>query len=140
MVCHFLLQRIFPTQVSHIVGSLPSEPPGKSLVQLLSLVRLFATLWVVACHASLSMGFSQARILQWVAISFGEGNGNPLQYSCLENSIKIKSYYYHFQNKDTSINRFLLLLSCQTLCYPIDCSLPCVSVHGIFPGKNIAVG
>ena len=136
MVCHLLLQRTFPTQVSHIVGSLPSEPPGKSLVQLLSLVRLFVTLWIVACHASLSMGFSQARILQWV-----EGDGTPLQYSCLENSIKVKSYYYHFQNKDTSKNRFLLLLlSCQTLCYPMDCSLPCFSVHGIFPGKNIAVG
>ena len=26
-------------------------------------------------------GISQARILEWV----GEGNGNPLQYSCLEN-------------------------------------------------------
>ena len=39
------------------------------------------------------MGFSKARILEWVAISFsrgsswpnGEGNGTPLQYSCLEN-------------------------------------------------------
>ena len=131
MVCHFLLQRIIPTQVSHIVGSLPSEPPGKSLVQLLSLVRLFATLWTVACHASLSMGFSQARILQWVEgdgtptpvllpgkshewrslvgcsqwgreeldtterLHFhfslpctGEGYGNPLQCSCLENPRK----------------------------------------------------
>ena len=30
--------------------------------------------------------------------------------------------------------------SCQTLCYPMDCSLPGFSVHGIFPGKNTAVG
>ena len=35
-------------------------------------------------------GIFQARILEWVAIqgwgrSPGEGNGNPLQYSCLEN-------------------------------------------------------
>ena len=27
-----------------------------------------------------------------------------------------------------------------TLCYPVDCSLPGCSVHGIFPGKNIGVG
>ena len=27
----------------------------------------------------------QSRILEWVAILFGEGNGTPLQYSCLEN-------------------------------------------------------
>ena len=26
-----------------------------------------------------------ARILEWIAISLGEGNGTPLQYSCLEN-------------------------------------------------------
>ena len=27
----------------------------------------------------------QARILEWVAMPLGEGNGTPLQYSCLEN-------------------------------------------------------
>ena len=30
----------------------------------------FATPWTVAHQASLSMGFFQARILEWVAISF----------------------------------------------------------------------
>ena len=30
--------------------------------------------------------------------------------------------------------------SCLTLCDPMDCSLPCFSVHGIFPGKNTGVG
>ena len=30
--------------------------------------------------------------------------------------------------------------SCPTLCDPIDCSPPCSSVHGIFPGKNTGVG
>ena len=29
---------------------------------------------------------------------------------------------------------------CQTLCYPIDCSLPGSSVHGDSPGKNTGVG
>jgi len=43
-------------------------------------------------------GIFQARVLEWVAISFsrgcsnktwstGEGNGKPLQHSCLENSV-----------------------------------------------------
>ena len=31
---------------------------------MLSHVQLFATLWTVACQAPLSMGFSQARILE----------------------------------------------------------------------------
>ena len=35
-----------------------------------SCVRLFLTPWTVACQAPLSMGILQARILEWVAISF----------------------------------------------------------------------
>ena len=30
--------------------------------------------------------------------------------------------------------------SCPTLCYPMNCSLPGFSVHGIFPGKSTGVG
>ena len=37
-------------------------------VKSLSRVWLFATLWTVACQASLSMGIFQARMLQWVAM------------------------------------------------------------------------
>ena len=37
--------------------------------QSFSRVRLFVTLWTEACQAPLSMGFFQARILEWVAIS-----------------------------------------------------------------------
>ena len=32
------------------------------------------TPWTVVCQASLSMGFFQARILEWVAISFSKGD------------------------------------------------------------------
>ena len=45
--------------------------------QLLSHVRLFATLWTVACEASLSMGILQARILEWVAMPSSRGSSNP---------------------------------------------------------------
>ena len=38
--------------------------------QWFSLVRLSATLWIVAQQAPLSMRILQARILEWVAISF----------------------------------------------------------------------
>ena len=43
----------------------------------LSRVWLFATLWTVACWAPPSMGFFQARILGWVAISFSRGYSRP---------------------------------------------------------------
>ena len=54
-------------------------------------VRLFATPWTVAYQDSLSMGFSihgifQARLLEWVAISFSRGSSRPrdqTQVSCI---------------------------------------------------------
>ena len=36
--------------------------------QALSCVRVFATLWTVACQAPLSMGIPKSRILEWVAM------------------------------------------------------------------------
>ena len=45
--------------------------------QSFSRVQLFVTLSTVACQALLSMGFFQARILKWVAISFSRGSSLP---------------------------------------------------------------
>ena len=42
--------------------------------------QLFATLyepWTVVCQGALSTGFTQARILDWVAISFSRGSSQP---------------------------------------------------------------
>ena len=33
--------------------------------------------WTIACQASLSIGIVQARILEWVAISFSRGSSPP---------------------------------------------------------------
>ena len=41
---------------------------------MLSHVQLFATPWTIACQAPLSVEFSQARILEWVAISYSRGS------------------------------------------------------------------
>ena len=46
----------------------------------------FATPWTLTCQAPLSMGFSQARILEWVAIPFSRGSSWPrdqTHISCL---------------------------------------------------------
>ena len=40
-------------------------------------VRVFTTPWTVARQAPLSVGILQARILEWVAISFSRGSSNP---------------------------------------------------------------
>ena len=42
-----------------------------------SRVRLYASLWTVAHQAPLSMGFSQARMLGWVAVSSSRGSSWP---------------------------------------------------------------
>ena len=46
-------------------------------VYMLSRVQLFVTPWTVAHQAPLSMGSPQARILDWIAISFSRGSSQP---------------------------------------------------------------
>ena len=56
-------------------------------VNSLSHVQLFVTLWTAARHAPLSMGILQARIVEWVAISFSRRSSWPqdqTQVSCIE--------------------------------------------------------
>ena len=52
---------------------------SKVLVALLSrpVMPNSATLWIAAHQALLSMRFFQARILEWVAISFSRGSSQP---------------------------------------------------------------
>ena len=70
--CHFFLQGIFPTQGSHrslllllhcrwiLYLRTTGEALGRGSVQSLSHVRLFATPWIAACQASLSITNSQS--------------------------------------------------------------------------------
>ena len=51
--------------------------------KLLSHVRLFATLWTVAHQALLSLGFLQARILEWVAMSSSRESSQPRDQTCV---------------------------------------------------------
>ena len=44
------------------------------VISLFSWVRLFVTLWTVACEAHLSVGLFQARILEWVAMPSTQGS------------------------------------------------------------------
>ena len=44
------------------------------MLNCFSYVQLFVTLWAIARQAPLSMGILQARIQEWVAISFSNQN------------------------------------------------------------------
>ena len=72
---------------------------------LLSCVQLFATPWAVTCQAPLSMELSRHEYwsglpfpspkysLMYVYYISGEGNGTPLQYSCLENPMDGRAWW-----------------------------------------------
>ena len=52
------------------------------MLSLFGHVKLFATLWIVACQVPLSMGILQAIILEWVAMSFSKGSSWPRNQTC----------------------------------------------------------
>ena len=79
----------------------------------------------------------------------GEGNGNPLQYSCLENPIDRGAWWatvHGVVKSRTQLSDFTLLhmhmyvcvlsnsVMCDS-CDPMDCSLPSSSVYGILQAR-----
>ena len=108
-------------------------------VKLLSRVRLFVIPWTVAYQASLSMGFLQARILEWVTISFSRGSSRPRDQtwvSCIGgrrfNLWAIREAQFQVYSKVNQLYICMKVKSSLTLCNPMDCSPPGSSVHGIF--------
>ena len=71
----------------------------------------------------------------------GEGNGNPLQRSCLENPRDGEAWLAAVYGVAQSRTRLKWLSSsmsfqlCLTLCDPVDCSPLGSSVHGIFQAR-----
>ena len=81
-------------------------------------------------------GILQARLLEWVTIlfsrgsswlrnwMFGEGNGNPLQYSCLENPMDGGAWWatvHGVAKSQTWLSDFTsLLLYCKQILYPVS--------------------
>ena len=113
------------------------------------------------------LGHEELDTTEWLHSHFslsciGEGNGNPLQCSCLENPgdggawwaavhgvTKSWIWLKWLSSSSSSILYYIthtivcgvcfVAQSCLTLCNPMDCNLPCSSVHGIFSGKNAGV-
>ena len=83
----------------------------------------------------------------------GEGNGNPLQYSCLENPMDRGAWWatvHGVAESQTRRNDFTftffhmlvtaaakLLQSCPALCDPIDGSPPGSTIPGILQGRTL---
>ena len=78
---HFLITKgkikNYPSWKSSFQQLYQSSEQSASGSQMLSRVLFFTIPWTVACQAPLSLGVLQARILQWVAISFSRGSCPP---------------------------------------------------------------
>ena len=86
-------------------------------------------------------GILQARILEWVAISFSRGSFWPRNrnlVSCIGDRFftdwAMRQALYNSgwkkEKKESDVAQ-----SCPTLCNTVDCSLPRSSVHGIFQAR-----
>ena len=82
----------------------------------------------------------------------GEGNGNPLRYSCLENPMDRRAWWatVHGITEESDMTEatsdahmwgrvmwhvYMCVQLCLTLCDPMDCSPPGSSVSGIFQAR-----
>ena len=64
---------------------------------MLSCVCLFVTPWTVAHQAPLSVGFSQARLLEWVAASYSRGSSHPRDQALSHVSCTSRWVLYHWE-------------------------------------------
>ena len=72
-------------QVIHIQVSLFLSVNWKKFYLVIQcscfVAKQLMTTWTIACQAPLSMGFLQARILEWVAIPFSRGSSRPRNWT-----------------------------------------------------------
>ena len=93
-----------------------SHKPRAAAVQLLRRASLLATLWTDCSPPGSSVhGILQARILEWVAISFSRGSSRPRDRTCIS---CIDRQILHCLNHEESL--CLLVQSCSTLHDPMD--------------------
>ena len=84
-----------PTQVFCIVSSVfTTEPPGKPLslsaVIIFLDLSLLLTKWLSGKESTCQAG--NVGFILWLGRSPGVGIANPIQYSCLENSVESRAY------------------------------------------------
>ena len=89
-----------------------------SEVKLLSHVQLFATPWTVAYQVPPSMGFSMARILEWVAISFSRRSSQPRGWTWVSRIIGRR--FTVWATREVILRCwFFLFITLNTLCYSL---------------------
>ena len=107
-------------------------------IQSLSRVRLFATPWIAACQASLSITNSQSLLklmpIEWVM----PPSHLILCQTHFIRQIMVGSPKFSQHNSEqifASLTSVSVTQSCLTLCNPMDYSPPGSSVHGILQAR-----
>ena len=72
-----------PSELFHLITSVIVTKRIFLTFCLYSVISNAVTLWIVACQNSLSLGFFQERILEWVAISSSRGSSLPRDQTCV---------------------------------------------------------
>ena len=72
-----------PILTSHMKSKNWCVSLAECVLSCFSCVWLFVTLWTIAHQALLSVGFLQARILEWVAMLFSRGPSQPRDRTCV---------------------------------------------------------
>ena len=112
-----------------------------SSVQSLSCVRLFATPWITACQASLSITDSRS-LLKLMSIESVMPSSHLILCRPLLLLPSIPPSIRVFTNESTLSSMHIqficdlkVIQSCPILCNPIDSSLPVFSVHRILQAR-----
>ena len=112
----------------------------QSHVCTLSCVRLFVTLWTVACQSPLSIGFPRQEY--WSGLPFPPSGDLPNTGTEPMSPMPPAFTDRLFISEPPGLTQELYVLCsvaqlCPTLCYPMDCSLSGSSVRGISQGRML---
>ena len=103
--------------------------PGTTAAQSLSHILTLCSPMDSRPPGSFVHGISQAKILEWVAISFSRGSSWPLDWTG-----RIFTISATWEDLGTLKWREVAQY-CLILCDPMDCSLPGFSINGIFQAR-----
>ena len=117
-------------------GLIKCVPVSGFVLNRFSRAQLFVTAWTISLPSCFVYGIFQARILEWVAISFS---------SVWFKAPQIWLFFIFIEGKYHECKEPWLVLvprtlcsvtqSCPTLFDPVDCGLPGSSVHGILQAQ-----
>ena len=105
------IKRLFSSFSLSAIRVVSSAYLKEKKVKSLSRVQLFVTPWILAYQGSPSMGFFQARVLEWVAISFSRGFSRPRDWTQVPRIIGRCFYHLSHEGRSAYLRLLIFLLA-----------------------------